>query len=225
MEDGTRHLKQQGGQRVRREEISTIKGFVFDCDGVLINSKAANVRFYNLILEELGLPRMSPAGEAFVHAHTVQKSIAHIVPESLLDKALEAKKSIPYSRVLESIRLEPGISVCLRCLQGAGFPCAVNTNRTDTMELILDKFDLNGYFHPVVTSQDVRRPKPHPESLELILDIWKLSPDEVVFIGDSEVDEQTARAAGTLFWAYNNAGLAADRHLREHGELAAALPP
>ena len=202
-----------------------IKGVVFDCDGVLINSKAANVHFYNLILEALKLPRMSPEEESFVHAHTVQESIARIVPEGLLDKALDAKKSIPYSRVLASICLESGITECLSCLRGAGFPCAVNTNRTDTMELILDKFELSGYFHPVVTSLDVLRPKPHPESLELILGVWGLSPDEVVFIGDSQVDELTARAAGTLFWAYNNEGLAADRHLQDHSELVAALQP
>ncbi len=214
----------QGGQKpLSRQEMSSIKGFVFDCDGVLIDSKAANVRFYNLILQKLGLPAMSLDCETFVHAHTVQESIAHIVPDALLQEALTIQRSISYSQVVESIRLEPGITECLACLRRTGFSCAVNTNRTDTMGMILDRYSLSEYFHPVVTSQDVLRPKPDPESLFLILNSWSVSPHELVFIGDSPVDEQTARAAGTPFWAYRNKSLGADRHLQNHSELVAVL--
>lgn len=213
----------QGYNAVSRQDIAGVKGFVFDCDGVLIDSKAANVRFYNLILQKLGLPAMTPDCEAFVHAHTVQDSIAHIVPQALVPEAVTLKQAISYAQVVDSIRLEPDITECLDCLRRAGYRCAVNTNRTDTMEMILDRYALGGYFHPVVTSQDVIHPKPAPESLLVIVHAWELQPRELVFIGDSQVDEQTARAAGVPFWAYKNEGLRADRHLRDHRELAALV--
>ena len=218
-----RDLKGHAHTPLSRREIAMVNGFVFDCDGVLIDSKAANVRFYNLILQELGLPAMSPDCEAFVHAHTVQESVAHIVPQALLPEALAAKHSIPYARVVDSIRLEPDVIQCLDCLCRAGFLCAVNTNRTNTMEMILDRYALREYFHPVVTSQDVMHPKPDPESLLVIMNAWGMQPHELVFIGDSQVDEQTARAAGVPFWAYRNERLRADRHLRDHRELVALV--
>jgi len=56
-----------------------------------------------------------------------------------------------------------------------------------------DRFDL------VVTSLDVERPKPHPDSLLKILAQFKAAPRQSLYVGDSEVDEKTARAAGVPF--------------------------
>ncbi|MCF8103970.1 MAG: HAD family hydrolase [Desulfohalobiaceae bacterium] len=201
----------------------TVRGVVFDCDGVLIDSREANVRFYGLILEQLGLSPMSLQDEDFVHSHTVQESLAHLVPEELLDSADRARKNITYRQVIRFISLEQGIREYLNCLRRAGIPCAVNTNRTDTMDMILEQFGLGSYFHPVVTSRDVNRPKPHPESLRLILDSWGLTPEQVVFIGDSLVDEQAARGAGTLFWSYKNENLSADRYVFDYHEMIREL--
>lgn len=199
--------------------LQGIQGVVFDCDGVLIDSREANIRFYNLILEALALPPMNPDSEEYVHCHTVQESIAHIVPEGRYEEALEAARQITYSRVLDLIRLQPGLVGLLETLQRLGCVCAVNTNRTNTIGLILDRFDLGCYFDPVVTSNMVSQPKPHPESLLSILEQWELSRDRVVFIGDSWVDEQTARSAGVTFWAYRNDELQAEHVIWDYADL------
>ena len=199
--------------------LQGIQGVIFDCDGVLIDSREANICFYNLILEALALPPMKPESEEYVHCHTVQESIAHIVPEGRYEEALEAAREISYARVLDRIRLQPGLVGLLETLQRLGRVCAVNTNRTNTIGLILERFDLGGYFDPVVTSSMVRQPKPHPESLLAILEQWGLSRDRVVFIGDSWVDEQTARSAGVAFWAYRNDELQADQVIWDYADL------
>ena len=201
----------------------TVQGVIFDCDGVLIDSRRANVRFYGLILELLGLSPMSLEDEDYVHSHTVQESLAYLVPDELLDSAKRARKNITYQQVIGFISLEPGIREVLDCLRQAEIPCAVNTNRTDTMDMILEEFGLGPYFNPVVTSRDVSRPKPHPESLHVILDAWGLTPGQVIFIGDSLVDEQAARGAGTLFWAYKNESLSADRYIFDYQEVIGEL--
>jgi phosphoglycolate phosphatase-like HAD superfamily hydrolase len=203
--------------------LGGIQGVVFDCDGVLIDSREANIRFYNLILEALSLPPMKPESEEFVHCHTVQESIAHIVPEGRYEEALEAAKDISYSRVLDHIRLQPGLVGLLETLQHLGRSCAVNTNRTNTIGLILDRFDLGRYFDPVVTANMVRQPKPHPESLLAILEQWDLSRDRVVFIGDTWVDEQTASSAGVAFWAYRNNELQAGHVIWDYADLEQRL--
>ena len=198
----------------------SLRGLIFDCDGVLIDSREANVRFYNLILEALGLSEMAPEDEDYVHSQTVMESLRQIVPHSDLERAFQEAKRISYSTVLPWIRLQDGLIQALERLRSRGVPCAVNTNRTGTMGLILDQFGLRPYFSPVVTANTVQHAKPHPESLYWILSTWELTPESVVFIGDTDVDCRTAAAAGVPFWSFHNGDLVAERHIGDHREVA-----
>ena len=67
--------------------------------------------------------------------------------------------------------MEPHLIETLKTLKDRGIKTAISTNRTTTMEYIMEKFDLNQYFDMVVTAlpKDVKNPKPHPESVEKIL--------------------------------------------------------
>ncbi len=203
--------------------IRTLKGIIFDCDGVLIDSKLANKKFYNLILQDMNLPCMSQEQEEFVHSHTVQDSIKSLVPEFRLQEALNTARNISYARVLPYIDLQPDLLHLLQVLQDKALLLAINTNRTSTMGMILQKFGLGHYFQPVVTSGMVNRPKPDPESLYKILGQWGLNPKQAVFIGDSEVDAQAAKAAGMPFWAYKNPVLQSELHVQEYAVLSQML--
>ena len=100
---------------------------------------------------------------------------------------------------------------------------AIATNRTDTMDKLLTEFDLNDYFDLVVTSSDVQHPKPHPEALLKILNHFGLAPEQAVYIGDSQVDEQAARAAQIPLVAYRNRGLTAQYYIDSLAELGELL--
>jgi phosphoglycolate phosphatase len=93
------------------------------------------------------------------------------------------------------------------------FLTALATNRTTTTPAVLHFHSLADQFDMVVSAQDVSWPKPHPESFWRILEHFELSPGEVVYIGDSQVDEDFARNAGVPFIAYRNPRLKADFHL------------
>lgn len=43
-----------------------LTGIIFDCDGVMIDSRAANAIFYNKVLAALGLPPLTQIGRAHV---------------------------------------------------------------------------------------------------------------------------------------------------------------
>ena len=207
-------------ERYLKEKISVLRGIIFDCDGVLINSRDSNVRYYNMIKERLGLPPMSKEEEDFVHTHTVLESIRFIVPQERYEEAVEISRTIPYKEVLKLIKLEDGLIEFLDLLKDINIKMAVNTNRTTTMGLILEKFNLKGYFDPVITADKLTNPKPHPESVNLILTYWKLKPDEVVYIGDSEVDEKTAKNANVDFWSYKNFFLKANLYIPDYDTLS-----
>jgi phosphoglycolate phosphatase len=71
----------------------------------------------------------------------------------------------------------------------------------------------------VVTALDVKNPKPHPESIEKIMAAFKLNKEEAVFVGDSEVDKQTAESSGVRFIAYKNRAIANDLLIEDHLEI------
>ena len=195
------------------------RGIIFDCDGVIIDSRDANIRFYNLILERLGMAPMGKEAEEYVHSHTVFESIRYIVPDQIYQKAIEIGKAISYKEVIPYIKLQKGIKGVLEKFIKNGKKCAINTNRTSTMPLILSTFSLENFFDPVVTAEVVNNPKPHPESIFYILNRWNLSPEDVIFIGDSKVDEQTAHNASIDFISYKNENLSGIFNITSFEEL------
>lgn len=206
-----------------RKAFQSFKGIVFDCDGVLIDSKEANRQFYNHFRKLAGLPAMNAAQEDYVHAHAVDQSLKHILPQKKLDEIAALRKETRYTDFMRFIRLESGVTELLDTLLQGGFQMAICTNRTDTMPMVLERFALGRFFRPVITANMVSRSKPHPEGLQRILADWQVRPNEVVYIGDTEVDEQTARAAGVPFWAYKNDRLQAAMHVDNFWTLRQSL--
>lgn len=199
------------------------RGFIFDCDGVLIDSYAANTAYYNQYRKRFSLPPMSKEEADATHVLNVFESLRRIMPPELYDEAVAYRLELDYREILPYLRREDGVRRLLRWLRGGGFLLGVNTNRMDTMPLVLSTLDMEGFFHPVMTSATVTNPKPDPEGVNTILADWGLGRDEVAFLGDSSVDEKTARNAGVTFWAYKNPALGADLHIPDFPMLQAAL--
>ena len=204
-------------------KMRNIELVAFDCDGVLFDTAQANRFYYSRILQHFGRPALSEEQFRFVHMHTVHESVAYLLPD---EKQLEAahifRKTMDYQKYLNYLTVEPQLVALLEKLRPR-IKTAIATNRTDTMEQLLAEFDLDGYFDLVVTSSDVKQPKPHPDALLKILDHFGLAPHQVIYIGDSRVDELAARAAKMPLVAYRNRELAAEYHIDSFGELEELL--
>ena len=184
-------------------------GIIFDCDGVVIDSRAANIEYYNYLREYLGLPRLTREQEDFVQAATVQQAMDAIFPKPLQPLLRDAARRISYVRdIMPHIGCYPGLHEVLDFCRASGLRLAMNTNRTDGMDLLLENCRLQGYFDPIVLASDVSRPKPAPEGAQLILRTWKCTPKTVLFIGDSSSDKGAAEGAGIPFLSCQTEGLA-----------------
>lgn len=203
--------------------LRRFRGFIFDCDGVLIDSFVANSAYYNMYREHFGLPPMSPEEAMYTHTQNVFDSLRRIIPPECYEDAMEFRKHLNYRDILPHLRREPGVRRLLSWLREARFALGVNTNRTDTTGMVFEALDLEGYFNPVMTAGIAPKPKPDPGGMQIILDAWDMTAADVVFIGDSDVDEQTALNAGVAFWAYKNPDLAAELHVPDFETLLAAL--
>jgi len=195
----------------------------FDCDGVLFDTEQANRIYYSNILQHFGRPAVTDEQFAFVHMHTIFESLAYLFPDEKTLAAVHVfRKTMDYQQYLGYLTVEPHLVSLLEKLKPQ-FKTAIATNRTDTMNRLLAKFDLDGYFDLVVTASDVERPKPHPDALLKISDYFNIRPDQVIYIGDSRLDELAARAAGMPLVAYRNPELSAEYYVNGLNEIEGLL--
>ncbi len=199
------------------------KVVAFDCDGVMFDSKDANRAYYNHLLDHFDLPAMTPEQLAFAHMHTVDEALAHLIRDKATrDDAHAYRRQLGYLPFLKFMRMEPGLVPLLETLRPR-YKTAVATNRTDTMGHVLADNQIEHLFDLVVCALDVRFPKPHPEELDKVISHFSVTPREVIYVGDSTVDEMAATAAGIPFVAYRNPDLTADHHIRHLAEIADLL--
>ena len=201
-----------------------VRGVIFDCDGVLFESRGANLAFYNAVLAYFSEAPVLPGETA--RAHLCHTAASPRVLEVLLGSERAASglayaASLDYRQFIPFMTPEPDLEPSLAQL-ARRLPLAVATNRGGSVREVLRHFALSEYFSVVVTSKDVPEPKPSPDMLLLALDQLKLAPTEVVFVGDSELDQAAARAAGIRFVAYKGM-IEGDYAVYSHRELVTLL--
>lgn len=203
-----------------------LRGVIFDCDGVLIDSREANAEYYNRILAAMNLPPLTAEQEAYTYMATVNESLEHITPRHMWEQLPDiCRKTVNYMRdIMPLVRLEQGVLDFLTFLVERGVRCAVHTNRSSGMAVVVDTFDLHKYFDPVVTAVMVK-PKPAPDGVHYVLNAWQLPPEDILFVGDSLNDAQAALHGGVYFAAYRNPDLPANIQVDSFGALAQELMP
>ncbi|SDO46746.1 HAD family hydrolase [Desulforhopalus singaporensis] len=203
-----------------------LKLIVFDCDGVMFDSKQANIAYYNHLLDHFGLPKMDSGEEDYVHMSSVIEAITRIFSRHRspnLDQVHEYRLQITYEPFLQHMKMEPDLVYFLERVWKK-YRLAISTNRTNTMLPLLESHNLDHYFEKVVTAATAKRPKPAPDGLLEILDHFNCAPEEALFIGDSIVDQQHASACGVDLIAFKNSDLEARYHVDSFKEIL-QLPP
>lgn len=192
---------------------------VYDCDGVILDSKGANMAFYNHILERFGMPPLHGEQLEFVHTSTAQGAVEYLFRSTpFVEEARAYLEVVDNTPFIPLLRLEPHIRTTLMRLRTT-CRTAIATNRGMSMTLIIKEHRLGDLFDLVVTCLDVHHPKPHPECLFTILGHFRLLPNEALYIGDSEVDRLVSEGAEVPFASYRNKNLKARYYLDDHRDV------
>lgn len=202
-----------------------VKGIIFDCDGVMIDSADGNRHLYNFVLAEVGLPPMTREQEIFAFQATFREALERLVPAHLLPDIDAAIAKIDYDRdVVSRIKLMPGFVHFIEEAHKRQIRLAIDTNRTDFgINRILDFFHLPPYFDPVISSSIAPDPKPSPAGADMILNAWQLAPEDALFVGDSADDGLAARSSHIPFAAFGPGPLKGDIKVESWPELAQLL--
>src|SRR5882762_3767927 len=185
---------------------SAVRALIFDLDGTLIDSKRDLIFSVNAMLEEMSREQL--------HEDTISGYIGHGAPQ-LVGQALgngateaERERALKYflayyeGHKMDSTCAYPGVPEALERL--AEFPMAILTNKPVRISArILEALGLAKYFRVVYGGNSFETKKPDPLGAQTILREFAAAPAEAILIGDSEVDVQTARNAGTLAAAVN----------------------
>ncbi len=200
-----------------------IKIVAFDCDGVMFDTAEANRTYYNRILNYFNQPPLRDEQFAYTHMHTVDASLDYILTDKVIrEKADEIRKTLNYSSLIPFMKIEPGLITLLNKLRPR-YKTAIATNRSDTMDQVIQEHGLDGCFDLIISARDVARPKPFPDPLIKIMNHFSVFPGNILYIGDSELDEKASKAAGVPFVAYNNPALSAEMHINRLSEIEILL--
>ena len=200
-----------------------LEGLIFDCDGVLFDSKQANTAYYNHIRSAVQLPPMTEEEAALAHMLTTGETLDRMIPDHLKEEVRRVQKDTSYHDIFMPMMVPaPFVFEFLDELSRRGVRMALCTNRSDSVWDVLRHFGMDAYFSPVMTITHVE-PKPHPMGLQTIVQAWGATPGATAFLGDSLVDQQAAAAAGIPFWGVNCPHLAARLHVSSFRDLADTL--
>ncbi|MFP4644655.1 MAG: HAD family hydrolase [Spirochaetales bacterium] len=183
-----------------------IRAVLFDLDGTLVDSiadisAATNRALSRFDVEPLdedsvrsmvgwGLPELARRVVAYLGKYRRE---LHLSNEQFTEVLIEEYDRVPF----EHTRVYAGIRELLDTLAKSGIPSAVCTNKREQVAeaVVRGLFD-PGTFVVVVGQRSDRPPKPDFAAVKACLDALGVSATNAVFVGDSDVDIQTAHNAG-----------------------------
>lgn len=202
--------------------INNIKAIVFNWDGTLFNNVPAIRAATQAILErfEADYPGDSVFNEfmdlmtemnennlptLLLNHYKILNSIPFFYDLSYLQKLqvlfLIYSKFKEYS---EFSQLYSGTQELLKQL-AQKFDLALMTgSKREEIVQILEKYGLLNYFKSILTLDDIKSPKPNPEGIRKVISQLNYLPENVLYVGDSTTDIQTARAAKVASVAVSN---------------------
>ena len=173
---------------------------IFDLDGTLLNTLGDLRAATNHALEVRGLPPHSMEEIRQFIGNGIRLLICRAMPEGTpeaeIDAALDDFKAYYAAHIHDRTVPYDGIPQLLTALRERGIKVAVLSNKIDSASQ-----QLIDYFFPgktdVVFGEHVGVPrKPDPTSCRMVMQQLGVQPEQVLYVGDSGTDMQTAKNAG-----------------------------
>ena len=180
--------------------FADVRVLIFDLDGTLIDSGADLALSVNATLKETGrAPLRNDQIFGYVGqgaARLIQQALGPGATREECDQGLAFFLSYYRAHMLDNTVTYPGVREGLAALDG--MPMAVLTNKPVRFSRqILVGLGLASYFRYIYGGNSFESKKPNPAGMGVLLRDFGAAPKQAMLVGDSEVDVQTARNAGT----------------------------
>lgn len=186
-----------------------LKAIIFDMDGVIIDSEPQHARAALQVFERYNVPVDYEYCRSFIGSSTkklCEDSISRfkldVSTEQLLQEMNLEKKVVLKE---EGYQILPGITDLIKDLYQQGIRLAIASSSSPAeIDHVVKTLGIKKYFTKLISSAQVKQPKPAPDSFLLALKELGVSPKETVVIEDSCFGSQAAKAAGTVCVGFIN---------------------
>lgn len=188
------------------------KAIIWDLDGTLMDTLQDLYLSVNHALSQYNMPQRTYEEVRQFVGNGVRRLMILSVPDGeenpLFEEVFASFKSYYVLHCQDNTGLYPGIRETLECLKTAGYRMAIVSNK---LQAGVDEL-YEAYFKELVEVAIGERPnvkrKPQPDMVHLAMRHLGVTANEVVYIGDSEVDVATARNTGipciSVLWGFRD---------------------
>jgi len=204
-----------------------LKALLFDFDGTIVDSKRATIDLIQDTLNHFN-EKIPPEKEmSALFGYKLPEVLRRILPNASSERVHEI---FIYSQTIvnkhaSKVEFMPNVLDVLESLKEEYRLGLVTSRGKAGLQHLFKLHNLHYYFKLVVDREDVAQHKPHPEGIFKAMKSMEVSPEEVLYIGDTEVDVEAAHNAGIscILIGTENQHFEADYHITYISELPALL--
>ncbi len=180
--------------------MAGIKAVLFDMDGTILDTIEDLADCLNDILREYSFPAHSLAEVRLFVGNGIRKLIQRAlpadVPAELADEVY--RRYLSYYRTHCMVKTKPydGIRELLEELKASGIKTAVVSNKADGAAKLLAEQTFGKLLDFTQGAAEGVKLKPDRQMIDIALEKLGVFPENAVYVGDSQVDVQTAANAG-----------------------------
>jgi phosphoglycolate phosphatase len=187
------------------------KGVIFDLDGTLVNSLEDIADAMNAVLQSLNYPTHSYEDYQYFIGSGLRNLVSKSLPasqndENQIENCLNSMIEIYRDACTNKTKPYNGIFELLDYLISQNMKLSVFSNKSDELTKEITATLFPNYFDAAVGLSVEALKKPNPSEAVGISKILGLKPGEIIFVGDSGIDMQTATNANMLavgvLWGY-----------------------
>ena len=195
---------------------------IFDLDGTLLNTLIDLTNSTNFALQSFGYPQKTVEQVRDYVGNGVVKLIERAIPDGLanpdFENCLNLFKQDYKKNMYKNVRVYDGISGLLAALKNMDIKISVVSNKFDlAVKDLCNKLfpDLIDAAYGENEAEGIKK-KPSPDMVLKVMNSFSLTKEECLYVGDSEVDIETAYNAGidcvSVTWGFKSI-----EFLKEHG--------
>lgn len=194
---------------------------IFDLDGTLLDTIKDLGVACNVALEAYGYPQHDIEAYKYFVGNGIYKLVERALPEDQRGEETVTRVKATFDAYYEAHKADftrpyEGIKEALERMQKKGVHLAVVTNKAHAFALQLIEEELPDLIEKVLGQREGIPTKPHPVGVLEMLAHFKVEATSCIYIGDSNVDIQTAQQAGVtsigVVWGFRG-----ESELREAG--------
>lgn len=179
---------------------SEIKNLIFDFDGTLADTSSLIVATMQRSIEEIGLPFKNSDEIKATIGIRLEEIPLRLWPDLKIsgeEFATVYRKNFEVLKDKVGIRLFPEVRETLTALNEKGCRMAIATSRSlESLMELTEMLGIREFFSYFLGGDNVKRGKPDPESVYIILSECRWLPENTMMTGDMPVDIMMGKNAG-----------------------------